>query len=142
MHVSVSLSDDPIFLLLHLWVNWWNPELPVCPRTGQASGHHALSSSGCHVSSVSGHQQLHAVHVVDLQTGQQRTAAHVPGERTFTASLARNGREGTTEAGMFVQSVCAGSQATFNSNRFLNVPVLMIPKKLKMSVKCYNLFHL
>lgn len=141
MHVF-SLSDDLIFLLLYLWVNWWNPELPVCPCTGQASRHHALSSFGRHVSGVSGHQQLHAVHVADLQTGQQRTAAHVSGERTFTTSLTRNGREGTTGAVMSVLSVCAGGSRTLTVNVRLQmlskyaflVLLRMIPKSCRTHV--------
>lgn len=109
-----SFGEDVTFHLIHktasmslintiqlcIWNKKLNPEQFNIPCAAEAAGRHALTSSGHHVSGVSRDQQLHAVHLADLQAGQQRAAAHVPGERTFTASLSRNGREGTPGAGM------------------------------------------
>ena len=94
MYAFLHLPDDPVLILLHLRTHQWDPERPICTSCGQTSGRPIVAPPGVCGPRLPGHRRLHPVHLAHLPAGQQRAAEDVYGERSLTAPLSRDERQG------------------------------------------------
>lgn len=88
-----SLSDDPLFCLLHLWTDRGHLEFPVPPGSDQEDLFPLPSASRLHVSCVHWDWRLHPLFMAHLPASQLRTEEDVLRKGALAASLSWNGWE-------------------------------------------------